>query len=338
MDAAPSSSTLRDNLRAVPPSAWVHFGGTFVNRIGTFVLPFFTLYLTGRGFSAAQAGVAVGAYGLGGFVAQSVGGLLADRIGRRNTIALSMLSTGALTLVLWRAQSLALIYLLMFGVACLGELHRPASGALIADLVPAERRVTAFTVLRSSHDPRRPRVRPVPPRRVAERIGLRTERLDSAASRAGRGIWPVDVRHPPVAQRCDRRPPRATPDRVGPTARTVADGGIREPPDRHRLRVPPVCGPIPTAGRDGRGMDPRRIMGSSSALAIAADRAPEHARGRYQSALGSMWSIAFTLGPIAGTVVYSANPAILWWGCGALGIAALGLCEAARRTVPTAIA
>jgi MFS family permease len=149
MDAADTPS-LRENLRALPPAAWVLFAGTFVTRLGTFVMPFFTLYLTGRGYSAAQAGLAIGAYGLGGLVAQTVGGLLADRIGRRNTIAFSMFGAGAVTLLLWQAQTLALIYPLIFLLACVGELHRPAASALIADLVPTEQRMAAFTVFRIS--------------------------------------------------------------------------------------------------------------------------------------------------------------------------------------------
>jgi MFS family permease len=73
------------------------------------------------------------------------------------------------------------------------------------------------------------------------------------------------------------------------------------------------------------------ICGSSPATAIAADRAPAHARGRYQSALGSAWSVAFMAGPILGTLVYSADPTVLWWACGAIGVAAAGLSLAARR-------
>jgi MFS family permease len=73
---------------------------------------------------------------------------VADRLGRRNTIALSMLSAASFTLLLWQAHSLALIYPLMFCLAATAELYRPASSALIADLVPSEQRVTAFTLYR----------------------------------------------------------------------------------------------------------------------------------------------------------------------------------------------
>lgn len=87
----PARPSLRQNLRSLPPAAWVLFGGTFVNRLGTFVMPFMTLYLTHQGFSVPQAGLALAMYGIGGVAAQFLGGWLADRIGRRNAIGFSML-------------------------------------------------------------------------------------------------------------------------------------------------------------------------------------------------------------------------------------------------------
>ena len=132
----------------MPPSAWVLFAGSFVNRLGTFVLPFLTLYLTRRGSSPAEAGIAIACYGLGGLLSQAAGGLVADRLGRRNAIAVSMFGAAVLTLALWRSTSLAVIYPVTFALAAFAELYRPASSALIADLLPPEQRVTAFTLYR----------------------------------------------------------------------------------------------------------------------------------------------------------------------------------------------
>jgi MFS family permease len=72
--------TLRQNLRGMPREAWILFIGAFVNRLGTFVLPFITLYLTDRGYTVPQAGLGLAGYGLGAIGAQGVGGLLADRL------------------------------------------------------------------------------------------------------------------------------------------------------------------------------------------------------------------------------------------------------------------
>jgi MFS family permease len=140
--------SFRENLRAMPSPAWILFGGTFINRFGTFVIPFLILYLTRIGFSIAQAGLAVGAYGIGHLIASSAGGHLADRIGRRNTIVLSMFGSAAAMLALSQARGYAAIIALTCITGSLSELYRPASYALVGDLVPEEHRVTAFGLYR----------------------------------------------------------------------------------------------------------------------------------------------------------------------------------------------
>jgi MFS family permease len=139
---------LRDSFRAMPRAAWVLFAGTFVLRLGSFVFPFLALYLTKRGLSVTDAGLALTAYGIGGVSAQLSGGLLTDRIGRRNAIALSMLSSAALVLLLLQVRGLPAVFAVVAVYAFAAELHRPASGALIADLIPSEHRVAAYAINR----------------------------------------------------------------------------------------------------------------------------------------------------------------------------------------------
>lgn len=147
MRSAIGSATLA-TLRCLPRGAWALYLGTFVNRFGSFVVPFLVLYLTRRGFSAAQAGLAAGAYGLGSLGAAALGGALADHIGRRATIALSMFSSAGVMLLLARASWLPLIAALTALAGLTAELYRPATGALLADLVPEGRRVTNFALYR----------------------------------------------------------------------------------------------------------------------------------------------------------------------------------------------
>jgi MFS family permease len=303
-----------------------------------------------------------------------------------------MLSTGALTLVLWRAQTLAQIYPLMFAVACLGELHRPAAGALIADLVPSERRVAAFTVFRLSINvgwagglalggflaQRDFDLLFVGDAATSIAFGLislsalphgtRTARRDEAHLPSARATILSDrgfllflaaalLGGTVYAQNVSSLPLHIRDAGYGPSVYGLLQSlngvivVVAELPviawvlrrDRllmvgfgslliglafgsllfvHTLPLFVAMVGLWTFGE---------IMGSSTATSIAADRAPAHARGRYQSALGSMWSVAFVIGPILGTLVYSVGPAVLWSVCGALGLAALGLCLAARR-------
>jgi MFS family permease len=123
---------------------WWLYAGSFVNRFGSFVSVFLILYLVEEGFTPAQAGLAAASYGAGSFAAAIVGGYLADRLGRRNSMALSMFSAAAASLALSQARSLGTIVVLtaLFGMT--SDLYRPASAALLTDLVRPERRLPAF--------------------------------------------------------------------------------------------------------------------------------------------------------------------------------------------------
>lgn len=104
--------TLWDSLRALPRPAWFLCFGTFLNKFGAFVVPFLTLYLTGQGYTAGEAGLAVGAYGAGTLVASLLGGHLADKLGRRQTIVLSMFLGAAMMMLLSQARYFPVIVIL----------------------------------------------------------------------------------------------------------------------------------------------------------------------------------------------------------------------------------
>ncbi len=144
----PTEPTLLDSLRALPRPAWVLFAGTSINRFGGFVVPFLTLYLTGQGYSVTAVGLVVSAYGAGHFFASLVGGHLADRFGRRETIVLSMFSAAVAMLLLSQAHALWMVIVLTLITGLASEAYRPASSALLTDLVPPSQRLTAFAALR----------------------------------------------------------------------------------------------------------------------------------------------------------------------------------------------
>jgi len=143
-----TQTSLRESLSALPRGAWILFLGTFLNKFGTFVLPFLTIYMTRLGYSSAQAGLAIASYGIGSLCASIAGGHLADRLGRRKTIVLSMFSGALAMLCLSQARTLPLMIGFAALVGLTGELYRPASSALLSDLVPAGQRVTAFAAYR----------------------------------------------------------------------------------------------------------------------------------------------------------------------------------------------
>jgi MFS family permease len=142
--------TLLSSLRALPRPAWVLFLGTFINKFGAFVVPFLALYLTDQGYTVGQAGIAVSAYGMGSLAASILGGHLADYLGRRRTIVLSLFSGASAMMLLSQAHDLAAIIGLTALTGLASEFYRPASIALLTDVVPRNQRVTAFATLRMS--------------------------------------------------------------------------------------------------------------------------------------------------------------------------------------------
>lgn len=72
----------RRAYKGLSPSVWLLAGVMLINRCGTMVLPFMTLYLTQHlHYSVQDAGIVMAIYGLGAFVGTFLGGRLTDRFG-----------------------------------------------------------------------------------------------------------------------------------------------------------------------------------------------------------------------------------------------------------------
>jgi predicted MFS family arabinose efflux permease len=125
----------------LPAAYWVLWTGTLVNRLGGMVFLFLPVYLTSRrGFSDALAGTTVALYGLGTTAAGPVGGLLAERLGRRRSIVAGLLLGAVALLQVGAARTALHIVVSAPLLGFLNELYRPALQASIADLVsPADR-------------------------------------------------------------------------------------------------------------------------------------------------------------------------------------------------------
>src|SRR5512145_2195389 len=104
--ASPFSSL----VEGLPPAYWLLWVGTLINRLGGFVVPFLTLYLTRqRLIPVSQAALMVSLLGAGSFLSQLVGGELTDRLGRRPVLLMSFFITPIFMIALGLARDLALI-------------------------------------------------------------------------------------------------------------------------------------------------------------------------------------------------------------------------------------
>ncbi|MEV4544996.1 MFS transporter [Micromonospora echinaurantiaca] len=138
---------LDDTAGGLPATFWYLWAGLLINRAGAFAMLFLSLYLTSaRSASEAVAGAVVGAYGAGGAAGVLLGGVLADRWGRRSTLLAAHLVTAALMVALAFSRHLVVIAVLAALVGVVHSMPSPAFVAAIVDVVPEQRRSRAFNL------------------------------------------------------------------------------------------------------------------------------------------------------------------------------------------------
>ncbi len=132
--------------RGLSPSVWLLAGVMLINRCGTMVLPFMTLYLTQQlHYSVTQAGTVMAVYGAGAFVGTFLGGRLTDRIGFYTIQVFSLLAGGMALILLQFVTDFYLLCGSVFMFTLLGDTFRPANQAAIAYYSDVETRTRAFS-------------------------------------------------------------------------------------------------------------------------------------------------------------------------------------------------
>ncbi|MGH3716642.1 MAG: MDR family MFS transporter [Micromonosporaceae bacterium] len=135
------------NVGGLPGSFWYLWLGTLISRASAFVIIVLAFYLVQeRGFSAAFAGLVFGLFGAGNAFGVLVGGVLADRWGRRATALTGHLASAVVLVALGLAVEPVAIAALATLLGFVSNLVRPAFGAMMADIVPPTDRLRAFSL------------------------------------------------------------------------------------------------------------------------------------------------------------------------------------------------
>lgn len=137
------------SLKGLPHDMWVLFFTSLINRSGTMVLPFLTLYLTRKiGTTPAEAGTALLIYGIAAFLAAPLTGRIADRVGSLKVMKFALLGSGLFFIVYSFLENYYLILIASFCLASINEAFRPANLSLISELVEPSQRRIAFALNR----------------------------------------------------------------------------------------------------------------------------------------------------------------------------------------------
>lgn len=141
-------------LRSYPRALWYLFFGQLINVIGfSIVLPFLSLYLNEeRGISMSVVGSVFLIASLVRSGALMLGGELSDLFGRRKVMLITLGSRiGTFAILGYFVATGASIFLIGGAVVlsyAVGAVYQPAANAFVADVMPPEKRIEGFSLLR----------------------------------------------------------------------------------------------------------------------------------------------------------------------------------------------
>jgi len=141
---------LRQLYHEYPPVFWTLVAVTFVDRLGgSLIFPFFAFYVTQKfGVGMTTVGGLFAIWSISGFVGGFLGGALTDRLGRRGMIIFSLVATAITMLGLGLVNTLELFFIVGFVSGIFTDVGGPAYNAIIADILPEEKRAQGFGILR----------------------------------------------------------------------------------------------------------------------------------------------------------------------------------------------
>jgi predicted MFS family arabinose efflux permease len=122
---------------------------TLINRAGTMVIPFLSLYLTkDLDFNLTDVGWVMTAFGLGSVVGSWLGGKLTDKIGFYRVMIFSLFLTGILFISLQYLKTFPLMCLGIFIVMLVADTFRPAMFVAMSAYSKPENKTRSVTLIR----------------------------------------------------------------------------------------------------------------------------------------------------------------------------------------------
>ena len=122
---------------------------TLINRAGTMVIPFLSLYLTqSLNFSHTDVAWIMSAFGLGSVAGSWLGGKLTDIVGYYKVMVYSLLGTGFLFIALQFANTFTLFCMGIFLVMLVADMFRPALFVALSAYSKPQNKTRSVTLIR----------------------------------------------------------------------------------------------------------------------------------------------------------------------------------------------
>jgi predicted MFS family arabinose efflux permease len=143
-------SLYKNAYSGLSKSTWLLSFVMLVNRSGTMVIPFMTIYLTqpSMGYSIGQAGIVMGMFGLGAICGGLIGGKLTDKFGFYPVQLITLTGGGIMFIILGQMKSFPLICIVTFLLSLINDAFRPANSTAIAHYSKEENRTRSYSLNR----------------------------------------------------------------------------------------------------------------------------------------------------------------------------------------------
>lgn len=138
-----------NTFRGLSKEVWWLALITLINRAGTMVIPFLSLYLTtSLNFSLDQVAWIMSAFGLGSIVGSWIGGKMTDKIGYYKVMVFSLLVSGVLFMALQQFTSFVSICAGVFILMTVADMFRPAMFVALNAYSKPENKTRSITLIR----------------------------------------------------------------------------------------------------------------------------------------------------------------------------------------------
>jgi predicted MFS family arabinose efflux permease len=142
-------SPIVNGFRGLSSEVWLLSAVSLINRSGSMVVAFLTLYLTqALHFDLRTAGYVMSCFGFGSIVGAYTGGYLTDKLGYYKVQLLTLLLSGTFLIVTLVVRDVYLMCLLMFLNGMASEAFRPANSVAIRTHSDAATRTRSLSLMR----------------------------------------------------------------------------------------------------------------------------------------------------------------------------------------------
>ncbi len=138
-----------DSFSGLQNDVWVLSLMTLINRAGTMVIPFLSIYLTSQlNFSLRETGIVMSCWGLGAFAGSLLGGYLTDRFGYYPIMFWTLFLSGFGFLSLMFIHTFIPFCVAIFIATTIADSFRPASMASLGAYSTPENRTRSLSLMR----------------------------------------------------------------------------------------------------------------------------------------------------------------------------------------------